>query len=118
LLVALSFCWGLSWTAMRVALDEVSPAQNDEQRQILRLIFARQGLGRPFLGPPGIPPDRLDALRRAFEATMKDSEFLAEANKLKLEVNPLTGAQVEDLVKQVYGETPPAVAKRAASLLP
>lgn len=93
-------------------------AQNDEQRQILRLIFARQGLGRPFLGPPGIPPDRLDALRRAFEATMKDSEFLAEANKLKLEVNPLTGAQVEDLVKQVYGETPPAVAKRAASLLP
>ena len=93
-------------------------AQNDEQRQILRLIFARQGLGRPFLGPPGIPPDRLNALRQAFEATMKDREFLAEADKLKLEINPLTGAQVEDLVKQVYAGTPPEVAKRAASLLP
>ena len=93
-------------------------AQNDEQRQILRLIFARQGLGRPFLGPPGIPPDRLNALRQAFEATMKDREFLAEADKLKLEINPLTGAQVEDLVKQVYAGTPPEVAKRAAALLP
>ncbi|MEA2982955.1 MAG: hypothetical protein QOF09_4778 [Alphaproteobacteria bacterium] len=93
-------------------------AQNDEQRQILRLIFARQGLGRPFLGPPGIPPDRLEALRQAFDATMKDREFLAEAEKLKLEINPLTGAEVESLVKQVYADTPPEVAKRAASLLP
>jgi tripartite-type tricarboxylate transporter receptor subunit TctC len=93
-------------------------AQTDEQRQILRLIFARQGLGRPFLGPPGIPLDRLDALRQAFEATMKDPGFVAEADKLKLEINPLTGAQVEDLVKQVYAGTPPEVAKRAASLLP
>ena len=49
---------------------------------------------------------------------MKDREFLAEADKLKLEINPLTGAQVEDLVKQVYAETPPEIAKRAASLLP
>jgi tripartite-type tricarboxylate transporter receptor subunit TctC len=96
----------------------VDLAQNDEQRQILRLIFARQGLGRPYLGPPGIPPDRLEALRQAFDATMKDREFLAEADKLKLEINPLTGAEVESLVKQVYTETPPAVAKRAASLLP
>ena len=93
-------------------------AQTDEQRQILRAIFARQGLGRPFVGPPGIPPDRLDALRQAFEATMKDPEFLAEADKLKMEINPLTGAQVEDLVKQVYTGTPPEVAKRAAAFLP
>ena len=49
---------------------------------------------------------------------MKDPEFLAEAEKLKLEINPLTGMQVENLVRQVYAETPPEVAKRAASLLP
>jgi hypothetical protein len=49
---------------------------------------------------------------------MKDREFLAEAEKLKLEINPLTGAEVESLVKQVYADTPPEVAKRAASLLP
>jgi len=93
-------------------------AQNDEQRQILRLIFARQGLGRPFVGPPGIPADRLAALRAGFEATMKDPNFIADADKLKMEVNPLTGVQVEDLVKQVYNETPPEIAKRAAALLP
>jgi tripartite-type tricarboxylate transporter receptor subunit TctC len=93
-------------------------ARNDEERQILRLIFARQSLGRPFVGPPGIPPDRLKALREGFDATMKDPEFLAEADKLKLEVNPLTGQQVEDLVKQVYSETSPATAKQAAALLP
>jgi tripartite-type tricarboxylate transporter receptor subunit TctC len=93
-------------------------ARNDEERQILRLIFARQSLGRPFVGPPGIPADRLKALREGFEATMKDKEFLAEADKLKLEVNPLTGQQVEDLVKQVYTETSPAIAKQAAALLP
>jgi tripartite-type tricarboxylate transporter receptor subunit TctC len=96
----------------------VDLAQTDEQRQILRLIFARQGLGRPFLGPPGIPQDRLQALREAFDATMMDREFLAEADKLKMEINPLTGVQVENLVRQVYAETPPDVAKRAASLLP
>jgi tripartite-type tricarboxylate transporter receptor subunit TctC len=96
----------------------VDLAQTDEQRQILRAIFARQGLGRPFVGPPGIPPDRLDALRQAFEATMKDPEFLAEADKLKMEINPLTGAQVEELVRQIYSGTPPEVAKRAASFLP
>ena len=93
-------------------------ARNDEERQILKLVFARQSLGRPFVGPPGIPADRLAALRHGFEETMKDPDFLAEANKLKLEVNPLTGAQVEELVKQVYTETPPAIAKRAAALLP
>ena len=93
-------------------------AQNDEQRQILKLIFARQGLGRPFVGPPGIPADRLAALRAGFDETMKDPAFLADADKLKLEVNPLTGAQVEDLVKQVYTETPPKIAERAAALLP
>jgi len=96
----------------------VDLARTPEEKQILRLIFARQGLGRPFVAPPGIPADRLAALRQGFEATMKDPDFLGEAGKLKLEVNPLTGAQVEDLVKQVYADTPPAVAKRAAALLP
>jgi len=93
-------------------------AQTDEQRQILKLIFARQNLGRPFVGPPGIPADRLAALRAGFDETMKDPAFLADADKLKLEVNPLTGVQVEDLVKQVYTETPPKIAERAAALLP
>ncbi|MDB5594392.1 MAG: tripartite tricarboxylate transporter family receptor [Hyphomicrobiales bacterium] len=93
-------------------------AKTDEDTQILRLIFARQGLGRPFVGPPGIPADRLAALRKAFSETMADPEFLADAEKAKLEINPLNGAQVEALVRQVYAETKPDVAKRAAAMLP
>src|SRR5438105_10468782 len=58
-------------------------ATNDEQRSILRLFLARQALGRPFLGPPEIAAERVAALRAAFMATMKDPEFLADADKLK-----------------------------------
>ena len=54
-------------------------AKTDEQKQIFRLIFARQVMGRPFLAPPGVPKDRADALRKAFMDTMKDPEFLADA---------------------------------------
>ena len=56
-------------------------AKTDEQRQILKLIFARQVMGRPFLAPPGVPTDRADALRKAFMDTMKDKEFLADADE-------------------------------------
>jgi tripartite-type tricarboxylate transporter receptor subunit TctC len=92
-------------------------ATNDEQRSILRLILARQALGRPFLAPPEIPPERLAALRAAFMQTMQDREFLADADKLKLEITPVAGEQAELMVKQIYAEISPVVAKRAAALL-
>jgi hypothetical protein len=92
-------------------------ATNDEQRSILRLILARQALGRPFLGPPEIPADRVALLRAAFMATLKDPQFLADADKLKLEIRPLSGEQVQLMVQQIYAETSPAVAQRAAALL-
>jgi len=92
-------------------------ATTDEQRSILRLILARQALGRPFLAPPEIPGDRVAALRAAFMETMKDPEFLADADKLKLEIRSLSGAQAELMVKQIYAEISPALAKRAAALL-
>ena len=57
----------------------VDLAKTDEQTPTLRLIFARQALGRPFLAPPGVPQDRAAALRKAFMDTMKDKAFLAEA---------------------------------------
>jgi tripartite-type tricarboxylate transporter receptor subunit TctC len=91
-------------------------ATNDEQRQILKLIFARQVMGRPFLAPPGIPPDRAAALRTAFMDTMKDPDFLADAEKAQLEVNPVAGEELQKLVAEIY-KTPPEVAKQAAKLL-
>ena len=80
-------------------------AKTDEQRAILRLIFARQALGRPFLAPPGVPADRVAALREAFMATMKDKDFLAEADKAQLEITPISGDAVQKLVDEIYRDT-------------
>lgn len=74
----------------------------DKQREVLRLVLARQVIGRPYAAPPGIPQDRLDALRKAFDETMKDPEFLADAEKAGLEVDPVSGAEVEELIKGLY----------------
>ena len=91
-------------------------AKTDEQRQILRLIFARQVMGRPYLAPPGIPADRVAALRKAFMDTMADKEFLTEAEKAQLEITPVAGEAVQKLVGEVY-QTPPEIAKKTADLL-
>ena len=58
-------------------------------------------IARPLAAPPGVPEDRVDILRRAFDQTMKDPEFLAEAARLNAEIDPLTGQQVQDVVTQV-----------------
>ena len=91
-------------------------AKDDAQRQMLRMIFARQVMGRPFLAPPGIPKERLAALRKAFMDTMADKDFLADCAKAKLEIAPVPGDKVEALVKEIYA-TPPEVAKQAAAAL-
>jgi len=91
-------------------------AKTDEQRQILRLIFARQTMGRPFLAPPAIPQDRAEALRKAFMDTMSDKDFLADAEKAQLEINPVPGDKVQALVQEIYA-TQPEIAKKAAALL-
>src|SRR5258708_40170221 len=68
----------------------------------LRLIFARQTMARPYVAPPGLPEDRKQALRTAFEETMKDPDFLAEAQKTELEVHPVTGAEIDKLLGELY----------------
>jgi tripartite-type tricarboxylate transporter receptor subunit TctC len=91
-------------------------AKTPEQRQIFTLVFARQALGRPFLAPPGLPPDRLEALRKAFMDTMKDPEFLAEADKAKFEITPLDGARAQQIIADAY-KVDPAIAKKTAELM-
>jgi tripartite-type tricarboxylate transporter receptor subunit TctC len=91
-------------------------ARTDEERAILRLIFARQVMAWPFLAPPGTPSDRVDALRKAFMATVRDKDFLAEADKAGLEITPVSGEDIQKLVQQVYG-TPAAIVRQAAELL-
>jgi tripartite-type tricarboxylate transporter receptor subunit TctC len=89
-------------------------AKTDEQRQIFKMIFARQTMGRPYLAPPGVPAERLAALRKGFMDTMTDKEFLDEAEANKFEINPVNGEELEALVKEVY-RTPPEVVKKAAA---
>lgn len=92
------------------------PGLTAEQRQILRLVFARQVMGRPYAAPPGIPADRLAALRKAFTDTLKDPVFLADAAKADLEINPVDGAEVQQLVIDIY-KTPPEIASKAGEML-
>jgi len=91
-------------------------AQSDAERAALRLMLARLEYGRPFFLPPNVPPARLEALRRAFDATMKDPVYLAEADKLKIEVDPLSGEEVTALVEQVSRTPAETVARVRAAM--
>ena len=86
-------------------------AKTEEQKQSLDLALARLEFGRPFFLPPNVPAERVSAIRRAFDATMKDKDFLEEADKLKIEIDPLSGEQVAALIVQIY-KTPAATVER------
>ena len=91
-------------------------AKADSERDALRLMLARLEYGRPFFLPPDVPVARVEALRRAFDATMKDPAYLAEADKLKIDVEPLSGEAVAALVEQVSRTPADTVARVRAAL--
>jgi tripartite-type tricarboxylate transporter receptor subunit TctC len=95
------------------ALELLSDPEN---RQLLELILIRQEAGRPFAAPPGVPADRLAALRQAFDATVKDPEFLAEAGKAQMEVEPLSAGEIDTLLATAYRASQPII-RRAAALV-
>jgi tripartite-type tricarboxylate transporter receptor subunit TctC len=92
------------------AIDLVT---DPDSKKVLELILIRQEMGRPFATPPGVPADRLAILRKAFDETLKDPAFLAEAAKVQLELDPLTGADIEGLLKTAYSAPKPIVARAA-----
>ena len=87
-----------------------------EKKQILYLHFAPQAMGRPYAAPPGIPADRKAALSRAFDNAMKDPGLLAEAAKLRMDIDPMTGGQIDKLLAQLYATPPDVVAKAAQAI--
>jgi tripartite-type tricarboxylate transporter receptor subunit TctC len=91
-------------------------ARTAEERQIIEFLYAGQGIGRPFIAPPGLAPDRLKALRDAFDATMTDPDFIAEANKSGLTIEPVSGEQLTALVKKLYA-TPKAVVEKVSAMM-
>jgi hypothetical protein len=94
--------WGLTPHPELAGIPNVlGLAKTPSERQALELSLARLEYGRPFFLPPNVPADRVEALRRAFDATMKDPAYLADADKSKVEVSPLTGEEVAVLVERV-----------------
>jgi tripartite-type tricarboxylate transporter receptor subunit TctC len=90
-------------------------AATDEARQILKFLAGRQVMGRPYFAPPELPADRAAALRKAFTDTLQDPEFLAEAERAKLEITPVPAARIEALLQELYA-MPAAVVQKASAL--
>jgi tripartite-type tricarboxylate transporter receptor subunit TctC len=91
-------------------------AKSDADRAALKLVIARLEYGRPFFMPPNVPAERVTAVRRAFDAAVKDPTYLAEAEKLKIDVDPLTGEEVAALIEQVM-KTPAETVTRVRGAL-
>ncbi len=86
-----------------------------ETKKVLEILAAPEEMGRPYYMPAGTPKEYVAMMRKAFDATLKDPAFLAEAEKARLEVDPLTGAQMEAIIRKAY-ETPKPLIEQAAKL--
>lgn len=94
-------------------LDDLNPSADD--RAAIKLLYAQLDMARPFAAPPGVPEDRVAMLRAAFERLVKDREFLAEAEKRALEVEPVPGARIQELIAEMYA-TPKPIVERAKKM--
>lgn len=91
-------------------------ARSDKDREVLKLFFARVAIGRPIVAPPGMDPLRVAALRKAFDDTMRDPAFLAEAKAQNLNVDAIAGQELADIIAKTY-ESPKDVVARTAEIL-
>jgi hypothetical protein len=89
---------------------------SEEDRRLVELLVTSTATGRPLAAPPGTPPDRVEALRTAFDATMRDPAFLEEGRKLQAEISPTSGQDVQLIVERMY-KTPTSVITRLKSIL-
>ena len=86
-------------------------ARNDEQRQIIDFLYLGQGIGRPFVAPPDLPPERLKMLRDAFSATLRDPDLAADVKKSGFELDPADGEHLAALIKKIYATPRPVIDK-------
>jgi tripartite-type tricarboxylate transporter receptor subunit TctC len=86
-------------------------AKNADDKTAIEFLYAGQGIGRPFIAPPDMPADRVKMVQEAFSATMKDPEFVADAKKQKLDVDPEDGEHLAALIKKIYATPKPIVDK-------
>jgi tripartite-type tricarboxylate transporter receptor subunit TctC len=86
--------------------------QTEQDRRVAALILSAQAWGRPFVMPPDVPKERVNTMRKAFDSVIKDTQFLTEAKKLRMDLDILSGADMDALLKQVY-ESPPEIIEAA-----
>jgi tripartite-type tricarboxylate transporter receptor subunit TctC len=86
-------------------------AKNADDKTAIEFLYAGQGIGRPFIAPPDMPADRVKMVQDAFSATMKDPDFVADAKKQKLDVDPEDGEHLAALIKKIYATPKPIVDK-------
>jgi tripartite-type tricarboxylate transporter receptor subunit TctC len=86
-------------------------AENDQQRQILEVLSGDVAVGRPILTAPDVPADRVAALRAAFDATLKDPQFLAAAAKARMYMNPIGGVELQQIAGKIVSPSPDVIAK-------
>jgi len=91
-------------------------ARNDDDRKVIQLIISGDALGKPMATAPNVPAERVKALRDAFEATVRDPEFIKAAAAARIDVNPIAGVQLQDTVQKVLA-TPKHLAERAKSII-
>ena len=91
-------------------------ARNEDERRVIELVFSQGIFGRPYVLPPGVPPERVAALRQAFVAALNDKALRAEAAKMQLDVDAISGDALQKLVSDLYA-TPPHVIERAREAL-
>jgi tripartite-type tricarboxylate transporter receptor subunit TctC len=93
-------------------------AKNEDDRRILRLFSTDVMIGRPFVTSPGVPPERVALLRRAFDAMMKDPAYVEDARKASLDVSPTNGATIQSVVADIVGTPDDIVAKAKLAMEP
>jgi tripartite-type tricarboxylate transporter receptor subunit TctC len=93
----------------------IDSAKTPQDRKVFEFLLATQEMGRPFFAPPGVPADRLEALRDAFARTLKDPQFLSDADKMGIEVQHVGGEAIQALVTRIYAAPPEVIAQAKAA---
>jgi tripartite-type tricarboxylate transporter receptor subunit TctC len=92
-------------------------ARNDDERKVIELVFSQGVFGRPYILPPGVPTDRVAALRKAFVTALNDPALRAEAGKMQLDVDPMSGEDLQKLIAELYATSPRLVALARQALV-
>ena len=92
--------------------------KSDDARKVVELVISQQVFQRSYIAPPGLPAEQLETLRSAFDATMNDRQFLDDAEKIRIDISPLSGAKVQALVQQLYATPKDIVAQARRAITP